>query len=86
MKAVVGVPPRCGQVLVVELLKVAAAPPGEWNRSGTVLARLLTVAVPMDLWSYCCGKELVLVAGEWLAHKKACSAGCSVSYNQHRFL
>ena len=79
MKAVVGVPPRCGQVLVVGLLKVAA-PPGEWNRYDMVLARLLTVAVPPG------GEELALVAGEWLAHKKACSVGCSVSYNQHRFL
>ena len=84
MKAVVGVPPRCGQVLVVGLMKVAA-PPGEWNRYDMVLARLLTVAVPPG------GEELVLVAGEWLAgewlaHKKACSVGCSVSYNQHRFL
>ena len=64
-----GVSPRCGQVVVVGLLKVAA-PPGKCNRCGTALARLLTVAVFLGK-SHCCGKELVLVAGGLMA----CSAG-----------
>ena len=82
-----GVPPRCGQLVerLVAVLLTVAAPPRKRNRFGTVLARLLKVCIPVSKL-YCCGKGLVLVAGEWLVHKKACSVGCSASCNYHRWL